>query len=98
MTYFVYLLACKDGSIYTGITTDLARRLKEHNEGRGGRYTRAKKVQGILHTETYPDRSTASKREAAIKRLSRAAKLALATPASAVPPHSGALKKRKRVV
>jgi len=75
--YFVYLLECADGSLYTGITTDLARRLKEHQAGTGGHFTRAKGALRILYTEEHPDRSAASKREAAIKKLSRTQKLDL---------------------
>ena len=75
--YFVYLLECEDGSIYTGITTDVARRLAEHQKGTGGHFTRAKGAGRILYTEEHPDRGSASKREAAIKKLSRAQKLSL---------------------
>ena len=75
--YFVYILKCKDGSLYTGITTDVARRFKEHKEGKGGAYTRAKKAVKILYTEKIKNRSKASKREAEIKKLRRAEKYAL---------------------
>lgn len=75
--YFVYLLECKDGSIYTGITTDVKRRLAEHKAGKGGHYTRAKKVKKLLYQEKHPDRSSASKREAEIKKWSRKKKLIL---------------------
>ena len=75
--YFVYLLECEDGSLYTGITTDVARRLKEHQAGTGGHFTRARGAKRILYTEEHPDRSSASKREAAIKKLSRPKKLKL---------------------
>ena len=76
--YFVYLLQCGDGSLYAGITTDLSRRLKEHKEGEGSRYTRARGAKKMLYSERHPDRSSALKREALIKRLTRAQKLALA--------------------
>lgn len=76
--YFVYLLECADASIYTGITTDVARRFKEHQEGKGGNYTRARGARRILYTEEYPDRSSASKREAEIKALSRIQKKKIA--------------------
>lgn len=76
--YYVYLLECADSTLYTGITTDLARRLKEHADGTGGHYTRAHKAVRMVHSESHPDRSAASKREAQIKRLTRAQKLALA--------------------
>jgi putative endonuclease len=73
--YYVYLLECKDGTLYTGITTDVERRFKEHKDGKGGKYTRAKKVVRVLHTEKFADRSKASKREAEIKRWSHSEKL-----------------------
>ncbi len=75
--YFIYLAKCEDGSIYTGITTDPKRRLKEHQSGRGGNYTRAKKVIEILYTEEFPTRSLALKREVEIKGWRKAKKLAL---------------------
>ncbi|MBX4211645.1 MAG: GIY-YIG nuclease family protein [Candidatus Yanofskybacteria bacterium] len=75
--YFVYLLQCRDKSIYTGITTDVARRFNEHKNGKGGHYTSAKKVVKILHTEKCKDRSAALKREAEIKGWSRYKKLSL---------------------
>ncbi len=75
--YTLYILECSDGSLYTGITTDLDRRFNEHKEGKGGHYTRAHKAQRIVYSEQHPDRSSASKREAAIKRLSRSEKQAL---------------------
>jgi putative endonuclease len=75
--YFVYLLECADGSLYTGITTDVARRFEEHRKGVGGHFTRAKGAVRIVYTEEYPDRSSASSREAAIKKLSREQKVHL---------------------
>ncbi len=75
--YFVYVLECGDKSLYTGITTDIRRRLAEHKAGAGGHYTRARGARNIRYTEKHPDRSSASKREAAIKRLSRRQKLSL---------------------
>lgn len=75
--YTVYILECSDGSLYTGITTDVERRFKEHKSGIGANYTRSKKAKKIVYTESYPDRSSASKREAEIKRLSREKKLEL---------------------
>lgn len=82
--YFVYILRCNNGSLYAGITTDVERRLAEHKSGKGGRYTRSKGVGEIVHIERKKNRSTASKREAEIKRMSRADKLELliATPAA----------------
>ncbi|MDP2930562.1 MAG: GIY-YIG nuclease family protein [bacterium] len=75
--YFVYLIECKDGTIYTGITTDIQRRFKEHNLGKGGAYTRSKKVKKVLYTEEYKDRNSALKRESEIKGWHREKKLAL---------------------
>lgn len=75
--YFVYLIACRDGSIYTGITTDVARRLDEHRAGKGGSYTRSRKVKKLLYTESHSDRSSALKREAEIKKWKRGEKLRL---------------------
>lgn len=76
---FVYILECADGTLYTGWTTDLERRLKEHNAGRGARYTRGRRPVELAYYEEVPDRSTALRREAAIRRLRRSGKLALIT-------------------
>lgn len=65
--YYLYILECDDGSLYTGITNDLERRFKQHMEGRGGHYTSSRKVLRIVYTEEYPHRSAALKREAQIK-------------------------------
>lgn len=75
--YVVYLLLCRDNTIYTGITTDVTRRFAEHKAGKGGHYTRARKVIRVLYQEKHPDRSSASKREAEIKRWDRKKKLGL---------------------
>jgi putative endonuclease len=77
--WFVYLLRCADGSLYAGITTDLTRRLAEHNGtgGAGARYTRARRPVELFYSEMASSRAEAARREAAIKRLDRAAKLAL---------------------
>ena len=75
--YFLYLLLCRDKSIYTGITTDVDRRFKEHKDGTGGKYTRSRGVVRILYTEKFKSRSTASKREAEIKGWEREKKLKL---------------------
>jgi putative endonuclease len=74
--YYLYLLLCANKSIYTGITTDVTRRFIEHQSGKAARYTRAHKVVKILYTEEHPDRSSALKREAEIKKLPRVKKLA----------------------
>lgn len=75
--YFVYLIECKDKSLYTGITTNIERRFAEHKTGKGGNYTRARKAVKIVYTEKKLNRSTASKREAEIKNLSKSKKLNL---------------------
>ncbi len=77
--WYVYMLKCKDGSFYTGITTDLARRVDEHNGvlKNGARYTRARQPVQLIYQESCEDRSQASKREHAIKKLDRADKQAL---------------------
>lgn len=75
--YFVYLIKCKDGSFYTGITTDVERRFKEHRKGLGGHYTRAHKVQEIIYKEKAATRSAALKRELEIKSWRKDKKLAL---------------------
>ena len=76
----VYLLRCSDGTLYTGIAKDLQRRLRQHNgELAGGpKYTRGRRPGSLLRACTAEDRSAASRREAAIKRLDRGEKLALA--------------------
>jgi putative endonuclease len=79
-TWQVYLLRCGDGSLYTGATNDLARRLARHASGRGARYTRARLPVELVHAERARGRSAALRREAAIKRLDRRAKLALIAP------------------
>ncbi len=76
--YFVYLLQCADKSIYTGITTDVARRFLEHKNKKGGHYTAAHPAQKMVHVEEFATRSLAAKREAQIKRWPRAKKLSLA--------------------
>jgi len=69
------MLRCADGSLYTGITNDLARRLAAHRAGTASRYTRSRRPVRLVYRERRRDRSAALKREAAIKRLPRAAKL-----------------------
>lgn len=74
----VYMLRCRSGKLYTGVTTDLERRWREHRGlKQGAKYTRADPPEAIVYVEAQPDRSQACQREAAIKKLSRAAKLAL---------------------
>lgn len=74
-TWYVYLLECADGTYYTGITTDLARRVAEHNAARvGAKYTKARRPVSLRWSEPAADRSAASRREWEIKQLSRVEK------------------------
>ena len=75
--YYLYILECQDGSLYTGISTNPERRLKEHIEGTGAKYTRTHKPVKIIYLELLRNRSEASKREYEIKQLSRKEKLDL---------------------
>ena len=77
MAWYVYMLRCGDGSLYTGSTTDVERRLREHQGGTGARYTRSRSPVTLAYAEEAPDRSAAQRREAAIKKLTRAQKLKL---------------------
>jgi putative endonuclease len=80
--YHLYLLLCSDNTFYTGITTDLARRIDEHNSSgpgaKGAKYTRGRQPVRLVYSKAFPDRSTASVEEARVKRLSREQKHALA--------------------
>lgn len=71
LSWYVYILACRDGTFYTGITTDPERRLKEHNMGKGAKYTRSRIPCSLLKSWEVCDRSIASKLEAKIKSLSK---------------------------
>ena len=75
--YYVYLLRCGDGTLYAGFTNGLARRLAVHNAGRGAKYTRSRLPVALVYWENFSNKSSALKREYAIKRLSRAEKLSL---------------------
>ena len=76
--WIVYILECVDQTLYTGITNDLDRRINEHANGTGAKYTRGRAPLTLLYTETYSSRSQASKRELEIKSLDRETKLQLA--------------------
>lgn len=76
-SWVVYMLLVSDGSLYTGVTTDLARRWKQHSTGKGAKYFRGRTPKAIVFEEHGHDRSTALKREIAIKRLTRREKLCL---------------------
>ncbi len=75
--WYIYILRCADGLLYTGSTTDIPRRVKEHNHKKGGGCTRRRLPVKLVYKEDYPNRSEAQKREAQIKAWSRQKKLAL---------------------
>lgn len=77
--YWVYILRCRDDTLYTGITDDVERRLKAHNSGKGAKYTRGRGPVELVYREEQPDKSAALRRERAIKKLTRTEKLALIT-------------------
>ena len=82
MSWTVYMLRCADDTIYTGITTDLERRIKEHNydDRKGAKYTRARRPVSLAYYETCTNRAEASKREYQLKRLDRSQKISLLNP------------------
>jgi putative endonuclease len=75
--WFVYILRCADGTLYTGATTDVSRRVEQHNAGTASRYTRSRRPVAVVYQKRVADQSSALKREAAIKKLSRQDKEAL---------------------
>jgi putative endonuclease len=77
MKWQVYMILCTDNSLYTGITSDIARRIQQHGASRGAKYFRGRKPRQVVYLENAHSRSTASKREASIKKLSRLQKQAL---------------------
>lgn len=74
---FVYMVECRDGSLYTGWTTDVERRLRTHNRGQGAKYTRSRLPVTLVYLEKIGEKNDALKREAAIKKLKRPQKLKL---------------------
>ena len=74
MPWYVYILRCGDGTLYTGITDDIPRRLAAHRAGKGAKYTRGRGPLELVYTEQLPDKSAALRREIEIKRLRRAEK------------------------
>ena len=92
---FVYMLECADGSLYTGWTNRLAQRVRAHNSGRGAKYTRSRRPVRLVYWEALPDKSSALRRELALKALDRAGKLALvhASAPAAIPAQHGEEKK-----
>ncbi|WP_263834493.1 GIY-YIG nuclease family protein [Salinibacter sp.] len=79
--HYVYVIECSDGTYYTGYTTDVERRVDEHNDGTAAKYTRGRRPVTLVHVESYDSQSAAMQREYAIKQLRRAAKEELVRPA-----------------
>lgn len=77
MPWFLYIIQCRDKTLYTGITTDISRRLNEHNAKKGAFYTKNKTPVKLVYQEPMVNRSQSCKREAAVKRLTRKEKLEL---------------------
>jgi putative endonuclease len=77
--FYCYIIECADGTLYTGMTTDIERRLHQHNLGIGSRYTRSRRPLRLVFVEPQPDRRAAMRRERAIKELPRKRKIALIT-------------------
>ena len=77
MEYYVYILSCADGTLYTGITTDLARRISDHNRKKGARYTASRTPVVLVYSECHDNRSEALKRELEIKGMKREDKIKL---------------------
>ncbi|MGA9398571.1 MAG: GIY-YIG nuclease family protein [Anaerolineaceae bacterium] len=85
MSFFCYLLECSDGSYYTGWSLDPEKRTSIHNTGRGARYTRMHRPVRLVYKEELPDRSSAQKREHAIKRMSHEQKQLMIAKSSMAP-------------
>lgn len=83
---YVYVLECDDGTFYTGYTTDVERRVAEHDAGEGAKYTRGRTPVRLVHVESYDSRSAAMSREHEIKQLSRAGKERLIESDEGLPP------------
>ena len=74
---YTYILKCNDGTLYTGWTNNLEKRLKDHNEGKGAKYTKARRPVSLVYYEEFESKEEAMKREYAIKQMSRSEKLKL---------------------
>jgi putative endonuclease len=77
MSFYVYILLCMDGSFYTGYTNDLQQRTRQHENGKGAKYTKSHPPQKVVYVEIFGSRSSAMKREKAIKKLSHQQKQGL---------------------
>ena len=76
--YYIYILLCRDGTLYTGSTNDVEKRFNDHLEGRGARYTKSHKPEKIVYQEKFSTKSAGLKREAEIKKMTKREKEALA--------------------
>lgn len=97
MPWYCFIVRCSDGSLYVGMTADLWRRVKEHNAGRGGRYTRTRLPVMLVYAERYYSRRSALRREYEVKQLTRAKKESLITEQSFLPPDNHGVWRRKGV-
>ena len=75
--WYLYILECSDGTYYTGITTDIPRRIQAHEDGKGAKYTKGRAPLKLIYSEECTDRSSASKRELQVKALAKEEKIAL---------------------
>lgn len=89
MAWWVYILRCGDGTLYTGTATDVDRRAAVHNSGKGAKYTRSRRPVTVVYREECGDKSAALRREWRIKRLTRGEKLALIEGTQGPPPENG---------
>ena len=89
--WYLYILRCGDGTLYTGITTDVEKRLEQHRTGKGAKYTRGRQPLELVYREKCGDHSTALKREYEIKKMPRDAKMRLITKADESPDEKAAL-------
>ena len=87
MSWYVYMVRCRDNSLYTGSTNDLSRRIQVHNSGKGAKYTKSRLPVTLVYREECPDKSTALKRECKIKRLTKAKKEQLAAETNCTAPN-----------
>ncbi|MGM9619022.1 MAG: GIY-YIG nuclease family protein [Oscillospiraceae bacterium] len=87
--HYTYIVRCADGTLYTGWTTDLSRRMAAHNAGEGAKYTRSRRPVTLIYHECFPSKEEALRRECAIKRLSRQEKLRLITEKDGAAPKAG---------
>ena len=87
MSWYVYMVRCRDNSLYTGSTNDLSRRIQVHNSGKGAKYTKSRLPVTLVYREECPDKSTALKRECEIKRLTKVKKEQLAEETNCTAPN-----------